>query len=185
MATARFNMSVICDRKFGKCRGESFHTAMKILNSQLEFASLPSEHQDAFIGHAATKVCFLPGLEFYKFTDRGLFGAAGFASPWWFGVRPLVPGDIGLDELFRRAGMRSVDPRDFARATAAVTKEWNAMTSLTLIRLLRPAYGLVGRCRHQQYNTEPQLANVAWIGGAWQVYLPNLTPTDVTLFASA
>jgi hypothetical protein len=150
------------------------------LNAQLEFASIPAAHQDAFIGRSAHKVCFLPGMEFYKFSDRAPFGPNGFASPWWFGVKPLVPGDLGLDELIRRASRLKIEAQDFARARAAVTREWNTMNGVIVIRLLHPAFGLVGRCRHQQYSLDPQLSNVAWIGGAWQVYLPNLTCENVS-----
>jgi hypothetical protein len=161
---------------------------MPALNAKLEFSTLPPQTQNAFLGRSASKICFLPGVEFYKFTQFGPFGPNGHASPWWFGVKPLGPGDPGLEGILRCAEELRVNPQDFARARAAVTKEWNSMSGLLVIRLLRSAWGLVGRCSSQPMHLthgRPELRNVAWIGGAWQVYVPNLSSNDFHLISQA
>lgn len=121
--------------------------------------------------HGEVEKQYFPAhTEFYRYTPLPMFGSGRSASPWRAGV---VRGD-GLAALLTRAVRSNVSPQDYLRARSAVTWEWNTLAHLVIVRLARPAYGLVGRCRHQQFSTEPQLANVAWIGGAWQVYLPNL-----------
>ena len=57
--------------------------------------------------------------------------------------------------------------------------QWNSMKYLVIARLRRPTVGFVGRCSSQLYDLSPEYHKVSWIGGAWQVYLPDLTASDV------
>lgn len=150
-----------------------------MLNSELEFMDLPTQAQAAFIGRRATKNEFTVGARFYKFTGNRLFGSGRRVSPWWSGVAPLESGDPGLAETLRRAQRLGVVAKDFARARSAVTREWNSLENLIVVRLLRPVCGFVGRCASQPYSERPSQGNVVWIGGAWQAYIPNLTEVHV------
>lgn len=156
-------------------------------NHGLSFHELPEGVQSAFLGTPEKRP--LPaGFQLYKFTERSPFDgpAGGFVSPWWSSVEPLGPSDPGFEGMLRRATASRSDPEEYARARAAVKLDWNDMSMLVRIRLLLPAFGFVGRCRHQRLSDEIDAAsgrlrheNVYLIGGAWQIYLPNLTTSDV------
>ncbi len=153
---------------------------MPILNETLTVESLSVDVQRTFIGAQITKKQLSSGILLYKFTDRPLVTPSGGVSPWWSAVEPIVPGDTGLAELLERANRLGVMPATFARARSAVTKQWNSMENLLIIRLQVAAFGFVGRCSSQRIDNEsPHLQNVVFIGGAWQVYLPNLEQQHV------
>jgi hypothetical protein len=153
---------------------------MSILNEALTTDSLSPDVLRTFIGGKLTKQQLNASTLMYKFTDAPLVQSSGRVSPWWSSVEPIAPGDTGLAGLIERAKALSVLPADFARARSAVTKQWNSMSNLLVVRLQIPAYGFVGRCSSQQLDNEsPALKNVVFIGGAWQIFLPNLATHHV------
>ncbi|MCC6493705.1 MAG: hypothetical protein IT424_11880 [Pirellulales bacterium] len=154
---------------------------MNDANGLPPFDALPDADQRAFIARRATARQFPAGTLLYKFTQYGLVGPGGRITPWWSGVEPLAPGDPGLAGALDRAARLGHAAKDYARARSAVTNQWNSMEGLLVIRLVRPASGYVGRCAHQPLDENPQLANVVWIGGAWQAYLPGLSSADATV----
>ena len=158
---------------------------VSILNDSLAFPNLSPSQRAAFKDGRAIKYYFGPDTEFFKYTQLPVFGPSKFASPWWAAVRPGVVPDQGLPGLLNWSQRQNISPQAIIRARAAVTWEWNTLAHLAIVRLTCPAYGLVGHCRQQKYDLNPQNSNVSWIGGGWQVYLPNLTAADVTLFAPA
>lgn len=151
------------------------------LNEKLRFADIPADHQAAFLKNKAEKRRFEPGTLLYKFTGRPLVDERGRVSPWWSGVRPLNKDDPGRDGAIERSARLGVAPRNFARARSAVTFQWNTLRGLIEVRLKKRAWGFVGRCSSQRYDERPEFSNVVWIGGAWQIYLPNLTEAEVEL----
>lgn len=155
---------------------------MSILN---EHESLSEKDSGTFIRGTVDRVMLQSGHKLYKFTSFPLIDSrTGGVTSWWSSVSPVGPGDDGLVGFMRRSGalarQHGVGPRDVARARSAVSIPWNDMTDLLHVELTQPAYAWVGRCSGQLYNDEePQLKNVFFIGGAWQVCLPNLKPQHV------
>jgi hypothetical protein len=119
------------------------------------------------------------GHELDKFTDYSLFNPDGAVTPWWFSVEPLEARDPGLEETLDRAQRLGVLPSELMQARGAVTRQWNSMKGFLRVRLLVPVFGFAGRCASQRYDESPAFANVAFIGGAWQLYIPNLTQKEV------
>ena len=156
-----------------------------LLNQNLRFTDLPADHQAAFSGRAAKKMMLKAGQKFYKFTDASLIrpprepGDKPSVSPWWSAVEPIVENDTGLQTLLDRAESLGVSPDTFARARNAVTKQWNSMCGLVVMELLVPAYGFVGGVAHQLVDNRDEFKNVMFIGGAIQVYIASLTPSQV------
>jgi len=145
----------------------------QMLNQDLKFEDAPSHVQAAFLGKQAEKLLLSPGHQLYKFTEHPL-GDKQRISPWWSSVLPIAPGDTGLESLLKRASTLSVSPNDFARARNAVTKQWNSMNGLLLVRLNAPAYAFIGRVAHQKVDNDGRFQNVDFIGGAYQLWIPNL-----------
>ncbi len=151
-----------------------------MLNEGLEAAALPSEVRRAFLGNAQ-KRRFPAGHRLFKFTHHPLFKPDGSATPWWSSVEPVCGTDPGLDGTLARAANLGVPAATYVRARAAVTRQWNQMSGLLVVRLLAPVVGFVGRCASQRFDDSPQFASVVWIGGAWQLYIPNLTRGVIAL----
>jgi hypothetical protein len=155
---------------------------MSILNEFLSTAELDAGVKRAFTGGRLLRKLLPAGTELYKFTDRTISLSSDHISPWWSAVEPIAPGDTGLAELGVRAERLNVLPKDFARARSAVTKQWNPMSQLVLIRTTIPAFCFIGRCSAQLVDeTASHLRNVVFMGGAWQVYLPNLNRSHLQI----
>ena len=153
---------------------------MTILNESLSIESLPPNVRATFIGGRVSKLLLHSGAKLYKFTDRALIQETGHISPCWSAVEPIAPGDTGLSGLMERAGNLNVLPAEFARARSAITKQWNSMSGLMVVGLQVPAYVFFGRCSAQQIDhSSKAFSNVVYIGGAWQVYVPNLDPSHL------
>ena len=149
------------------------------LNSQLNFGDVPGDVKLAFVGGAAKRIKLTANTRLYKFTEYPLFGDDDAVTAWWSSVTPLNPDDTGLEILLERAARVGVDPSTFARARNAVTKEWNAMGQLRLARLKVPVWGFVGTVRHQPVEKKPEKKKVVFIGGAVQLWIPNLSSTTI------
>lgn len=151
---------------------------MPFLNEDLAIDSIPPDHRAAFIGGRATRRLVPVGTKLYKFTAGPLVGPVGRVSPWWSSVDPLEAGDPGLAGTLERARRLAARPDDYARARAAVTRQWNALDGLLEVLLLESVYGFAGRCSAQRVDATAA-PNVVYIGGAYQLYIPNLTARQV------
>ncbi len=150
---------------------------MPLLNEVLE---LPPHAAATFVGGRARKVVLAGDRELYKFSSFPMQSAKGVITPWWASVEPLDVGDPGLSGLLERSGRASVDPKDFARARSAVSNDWNDLENLIRAVLTQSVWCWIGECAHQRMdNTRPDMGNVVYIGGAWQIYLPNLTVNHI------
>jgi hypothetical protein len=150
-----------------------------ILNQDLEFTAAPPEACRAFLGQWAEKRLLPCGYELYKFTHHPLFRPDGTVTPWWSSVKPLTADDPGLAGSLQRGQALGVAPPEFARARTAVTRQWNRMSGLLRARLLVPVYGFAGRCASQPFDEDAAFANVVYIGGAWQLWIPSLTAREI------
>lgn len=152
-----------------------------VLNETLEFADAPFDVRRAFSGRV-TKMRLVSGHQLYKFTDRGLF-QAGNVTPWWSSVKPINSEDTGLDNFIERTESLDVPADQFARARNAVTAEWNGMDDLLTARLLTAVFGFAGRAAHQNINQRTADANVVFIGGAIQLWIPNLKRQHIQMLS--
>lgn len=156
-----------------------------ILNDTIRFEMAPQKVGKAFRRQQATKKSLQLGHELYKFTAYPLFRPDASVTPFWFSVSPIAPGDTGLAGLQQRSVVLSSEGSVTARARGAVTRQWNPMTGLLGARLVAPAYGFIGQCSGQPIDEAPWLSNVFFIGGAWQLWIPNLTAQTITQEAIA
>ena len=149
-----------------------------ILNQNLNFSDAPTEVKAGFSGGPPRKILLATGDELYKFTQYDLIHN-GKVTPWWSSVKPIDSNDTGLEGLLERSGRLGTTSADFARARNAVTKQWNSMNGLLLAALTSPAYAFVGRVAHQRFDDRPEYHNVVFIGGAIQLWIPNLTAAHI------
>jgi hypothetical protein len=153
-----------------------------ILNDTIRFEMAPENVRKAFRRQQATKKLLHSGHQLYKFTGYSLFRPDGSVTPFWFSVSPITPGDTGLAGLQERSVVLTSEASTTARARGAVTRQWNPMTGLLRARLVAPVYGFIGQCSGQPIDEAP--SNVFFIGGAWQLWIPNLTAQTITQEAS-
>jgi hypothetical protein len=153
-----------------------------ILNDTIRFEMAPQKVRKAFRRQQATKKLLHSCRQLYKFTGYPLFRPDGSVTPFWFSVIPITPGDTGLAGLQERSVVLTSEESTTARARGAVTRQWNPMTGLLRARLVAPVYGFIGQCSGQPIDEAP--SNVFFIGGAWQLWIPNLTAQTITQEAS-
>lgn len=151
-----------------------------MLNHDLSLITQPAAVQRAFAGNVRRQLLY-SGHELYKYTEYSVFKPDGSVSPWWSSVEPIDADDPGFSQSMERSSRLGVTPARFARVRTAVTEQWNRMSNLTRIRLKVPTYALVGRCAHQPIDNDPSYSNVVFIGGGWQIYLPNLTAGHISV----
>lgn len=160
---------------------------MAELNETMTWADVPIADQQSFTRSPAPKLQRLTaGTELYKLTEFPLLGAPNSRiTAYWSGVKPLHPNDPGLAGTLMRVsrtvggGTPKSHLQDFSRARAAVSRHWNAMDKVLRVRLTQSAWGWIGRVGAQRIDDQPANPNVVFIGGAWQVFLPNLTPAHL------
>jgi hypothetical protein len=162
-----------------------------VLNENLRFDSVDPTVKRAFL-RVPERVLLATGVELYKWTDLEWTDPKydsymGTITPWWSFVKStrLPSGAVadGYRVSEERAGRIGRTHREFARARAAISGEFsNALTNLLVVQLRVPAWGFVGQASGQPefVRWRKELSHVLLIGGAWQVYVPNLTRTNVT-----
>jgi hypothetical protein len=155
-----------------------------ILNEGLRFADVDGTVKRAFLG-VPDRILLLPAVRLYKWSSHPLLGGAGI-TPWWFFVKTTrLPSGL-VAEGFRTSEERATrigkSHRDFARARAAVSGQFrNTMQNLLVIQMKVQAWGFAGQASGQREfaDEETDLQHVYLIGGAYQVWIPNLTPQDI------
>ena len=150
---------------------------MNMLNNNINIQSIPEDHRKAFRNKNANPVTLKSNHLLFKFTGNQLFRSDGSVTEWWFSVDPLGNAP-GFTKTYERGGSNL---KEFIRARAAVSKHWgNSLRDLKVIKLKCPVKGLLGQCSGQPFDeNEPGYKNVTFIGGEWQVYIPNLTRIEV------
>jgi len=154
------------------------------LNDNLDPDRIDATVRRAFL-RRPEKLLLRSSKRLYRWSNRPLLGANGIA-PWWSFVDSMrLPSGMIVDgfrvseERAQRIGRTH---RDFARARAAISGEFgNTMTNLFVVQLTKDVWGLAGQASGQPEFAKERtdLQNVFLIGGAHQVWVPNLTATDV------
>jgi hypothetical protein len=154
------------------------------LNDKYDFAKqTPAGHQAAFTKRFGVHRALLkPGTELYKRTEYNLVHR-GEITPWWNFLHATTvtlsdgrPFSVsGFDVAQARARLLGVSDKAFAQARSAVTQQWNQLTNVLRTRLLVEAYGWFGQNSGMPLDeTAPNPRQVMLIGGAYQIYIPNL-----------
>ena len=165
------------------------------LNQSLTFPSLKPAFQHSFTERPQTiHMRFPPGFQVYKWTEYPFLRNGGGVTEFWCPWQRMMLGNIevpGFKELrmrYRNIGGSVGRPQEFARVRNAVTNEWNAMSSLTKAELRLPVWGFIGVCSNQLVSTAqekerpsgaPPTAKVVFLGGDYQLLLPNMTAEHI------
>ncbi len=157
------------------------------LNRGLGFLSLSKEQQDTFHPSPLPVLTRIEAGEcVYKWTAYPLQDPkTGKITEYWSPWKRLqlgtmeIPGFKELRIRYRNVGAGAGRPQEFARARNAVTEQWNPMSSLLKAEFLKPVWGFAGRTSGQRKFDDPahpqEQANVFFIGGDFQLCIPNLT----------
>jgi hypothetical protein len=156
-----------------------------ILNESLRFADVDPTVKRAFLC-PPDKMLIAPRVRLYKWTSRPLTDGSRI-TPWWSIVEStrlpsgmMAEGFLVAEERAARLGKSH---RTFARARAAISDQFgNTMANLLLIEINQPVWGFAGQASGQREfaDDRPDLRHVFLIGGANQVWVPNLTLEHVT-----
>jgi hypothetical protein len=146
-----------------------------------DFASIADANtKGAFLrGHPEVVEWLGPGTKLFKWT-QSITTPKGITAWWQFlESRRLATGATapGIRELQEYASRLGVHDRDYARARAAVTQQWNKMTNAVAIDLANGAWGYIGKASGQLEDN--RVSNVFLIGGEYQVWVPGLVANDV------
>jgi hypothetical protein len=116
-------------------------------------------------------------MKLYKFNTRGRsLIYEGSASAWWFPVDPYGEFDLGLEAVLNFAKTVGVSSTEYARLTAAVTEEWNAMDVIMKAELKTPVNAFWGQCAQQSKKNG---SKVNLTGRAYQFYIPGLAEEHI------
>lgn len=154
---------------------------MALLNEGIEWDEL-DKHFDADIvgqvqrafSHTPNRVRISVHDELFRFGDSSTARRSRVPA-WWAFVEGRNPRDRGIAPV-EQARARGESISQYARARLAVDHGWgSAMDVLIKLRLSAPVCGFYGATRSQQYDSSNKdLDNVAFIGGDWQLWIPNL-----------
>jgi hypothetical protein len=158
------------------------------LNRGLSFQSLTQEQRDSFSpSPLPVLVRFETGDCVYKWTSYSLVNPKnGRITEYWCPWKSFkigsaeIPGFKELRMRYRNVGGSVGRPQEFARSRNAVTEQWNEMDSLLKAEFRKPVWGFAGRTSGQRKFNDPdhpaEQFNVVFIGGDFQLCIPNLTP---------
>lgn len=155
------------------------------VNDGLRFEDVEPRVKRAFL-RAPERFLLDPHVQLYRWTNRAL--VEDRAPAWWsFVISTRLPSGA-VAEGFRvseERAMRLRRPhRELARARAAISERFdNSMRELLIVRLNTPVWAFVGQASGQPEfgDTRPEFDNVLLIGGAYQVWAPNLERQHVTV----
>jgi hypothetical protein len=156
------------------------------LNEDLRFEDVDPQVRRAFL-RAPEKCPISAGARLYKWTNRPWVGMTTI-TPWWSFVETTRLPSGSLAAGFRasetRAARLSETHREFAKARAAISDRFgNTMANLLVVRVNEPVWGFAGQASGQPAFAEDDIdrRNVVLIGGAWQIWIPNLTTRHLSL----
>lgn len=159
---------------------------MAYLNETKDFTTLANlDVRKAFLAGPESKELLRAHTKLYKWTQHPLIGPHGITA-WWSLVDSLklktgttVPG---LESLHEWGSNLGVHEREYARVRSAVTQQWNTMSKPLFIELTQPVWAWIGKVSGQKKDkNDPK---VFFIGGNYQVWLPNLTAQHVKQIAA-
>ncbi len=154
------------------------------LNDALRFEDAPATVKGAFL-RTPEKIQVNAGRQLYKWTTYQLLKEP--ITPWWSFVESTRLPSGAMAEGFRVAEERARrigrSHREFARARAAISDRFdNSMSDLLVVTLTEPVWAFAGQASGQpEFKAdEAERRHVFLIGGAWQLWVPNLTLRHVT-----
>jgi len=154
------------------------------LNENLDPDRIDATVRRAFL-RRPEKVLLNASTQLCRWSSQPLVDGKGI-SPWWSFVESTrLPSGMIVDGLRvsqERAQRIGKTDREFARTRAAISGQFrNTMTHLIVVRLVRDVWGLAGQASGQPEFAKQRvdLQHVFLIGGAHQVWIPNLTIADV------
>ncbi len=157
-----------------------------VLNENLGFEGVDLTVKRAFL-RTPDKLLIWPSIRLYKWTNRSLVDGSRI-TPWWSFVEStrlpsgLVADGFRLTE--ERAARLGRSHRELARTRSAISDQFgNSMTRLLVVQVNQPVWGFAGQASGQPEfaDDRPEFQHVFLIGGACQLWVPNLTPMHVTL----
>lgn len=102
------------------------------------------------------------------------YGNEVFRSPWWHTMDSFM-------QIYNLAKRVQAPLDQTARARLAITEHFNpTMQYFCQITITQPIYGWKGFARHQQEKR----SNLVYMGGAQQIYLPNLVSPNTAGMSS-
>ena len=151
-----------------------------VLNEGVRFESVDPSVKRAFL-RTPEKMLLTAPVRLYKWTNRPLSDGARI-TPWWSFVEttrlPSGAHAEGFHVSEERAKRLGRSHREFSRSRAAISDQFdNTMATLLLVQIRQPVWGFAGQASGQREFADIQtdLANIFLIGGAYQVWVPNLT----------
>jgi hypothetical protein len=155
------------------------------VNDALRFEDADQRVKRAFL-REPERILLQPHAQLYRWTNRAV--VEGRAPAWWSFVTSTRLPSGAVAEGFRVSEERAVrlsrPHREFARARAAISEQFdNSMRELLIVRLNAPVWAFVGQASGQPEfgDKRPEFDNVFLIGGAYQVWVPNLERQHVTV----
>ena len=134
-------------------------SSSSILNADLKWEQVDSAARDAFRA-GAEKVQLRAGFHLYKFTDEhGFIEPGARVSPWW-SPQEAFHDDPGMNERLHLAQVLHVSPAELARVVAAVRANWNAMTRLVTVSLLKDVWAFWGKAGWQPRSGNESIARL-------------------------
>lgn len=159
------------------------------LNLGLDFSALSKTQRESFHPSPVPILARFEAWEYvYKWSESGtlVMPDTGRISEYWFPWKTFNIGDRqieGFKEFRIRHSNRDggvARPQQAARSLGAVTEQWSDMSSILKAQFLKPVWGFVGKTAGQRKFKDPhhprEQENVYFIGGAFQLVIPNLTP---------
>ena len=159
---------------------------------------LPHQVRAAFRRSQPEPRTIPPGTRIFRCTgspelgfDLKVHGGEECFGPWWGYAQSPEASDTGLMRTLATlvpilagtdVGTSSLHgpAQEFIRARLAVSKHWNDMTHLHVVRLRRPKEAFYGQAAGQRIDDVEGNANVYFIGGAYQLFVPGLGMADLT-----
>jgi hypothetical protein len=151
------------------------------LNSGLTLAGQSLDVQRAFLPRTTRTVLLQKRIICRLAAEPHLKGRI---SPWWMSLTGIDAGDVGVRGEYVRSqnaseakGLAALS--QLMRARLAVCYDWTPQFKYFIAAWVRrPVYALYGRAASQPVHAKKP-TNVVFIGGGYQLYIPNLTAEDV------
>ena len=153
---------------------------MAVLNESLSFERAELKVRRAFL-RSPEKIRLDPPARLYRWANPSSFDGLHIAA-WWSFVEstPLPSGKVAEGFLVseERATRIGRSHQKFARARVAISDQFgNTMAELLMVKVVQPVWGFAGQASGQREfaDSDVEVRHVFLIGGAYQLWIPNLT----------
>jgi len=150
------------------------------LNERLSFEHAELKVRRAFL-RTPERIRLDPPTRLYRWTNPSSFDGSHIAT-WWSFVEStrLTSGKVADGFLVseERAARIGRSHQKFARARVAISDQFgNTMAELLMVKVVQPVWGFAGQASGQREfaDSDVEVRHVFLIGGAYQLWIPNLT----------